>query len=263
MGNLNQLVGGGPFLADANGLWDLRSTGWARWNPRPVDDGSGLSFLPSHWPAQGDLLHACHNATAPVAVLLILMGIVYLLFGFSIAKILVTLNAAILGGWVGAMIGDRIGGDGASLPGAVVAGLLAATAAWPTMKWSVAVMGGMLGAVLGVVVWRLVDLDPNFGWSGGLTGLVLCALLSLLLFRPCVMTYTSIQGAAMLVFGVLALALKHEDVGPMLNAHLQGRPFVLPMTIFVPTLLGYIYQQTMSAAPVGPPPPPAAAPKKP
>ena len=119
-----------------------------------------------------------------------------------------------IGGWVGAELGERVGGPGAALPGAVVAGLLAATVAWPTLKWSTAVLGGLLGAIVGVAIWRLSDLDPTFGWSGGLTGLVFCGLLSLLLFRPCVITYTSLQGAAMLVFGVLALVLKHEDMGP-------------------------------------------------
>ena len=98
-------------------------------------------------------------------MLLILVGIVYLLFGFSIAKILVTLNAALVGGWIGALVGERTGGGGAALPGAVILGLLSATAAWPTLRGSVAVLGAMLGAILGVVVWRLSDLDPTFGWS--------------------------------------------------------------------------------------------------
>ena len=257
MGVLNQVVGRGSLLADAGGPWALRSTGWSSWRPRAVPDDA--SFLPAHWPAQDDLLHWCQAAAPGVGVMLILIGIVYLLFGFSIAKVLVTLNAAIIGGWAGALLGERVGGGEAALPGAVIAGLLAGTAAWPTVKGSVAVMGALLGAVLGVAFWRLSNLDPTFGWSGGLTGLVLCSLLSLLLFRPCVMTYTSLQGAAMVVFGVLALILKHDDFGPALNSHLQGRPFLLPMTIFVPTLLGYIYQQTMSPTPVGPPPPPKKA----
>ncbi len=257
MGVLNQWVGGGPWVADAGpGPVALRATALARWTPHVAPPGGDAGLLPSHWPGQGELLHWCQTAAPGVAVLLILLGLVYLLFGFAIVKVLVTFDAALLGGLFGALLGDRLGGSGAALPGAIVAGLLAAAAAWPTLRESVAVLGGLLGGVLGVVVWRLVDLDPSFGWSGGLTGVVLCGLLSLLLFRPCVMTYTSLQGAAMLVFGVLALVLKHDDFGPALNSHLQGRPFVLPMAVFVPTLVGYIYQQSMSPAPAGPPAPP-------
>ena len=237
------------------GLVPLKAAAWGHWSPRAAAAGAG-SVLPTHWPDQADLLHWCQSAAPGVAVLLILVGIVYLLFGFSIAKILVTLNAALVGGWLGALVGERAGGGGAALPGAVIVGLLSATAAWPTLRGSVAVLGAMLGAILGVVVWRLSDLDPTFGWSGGLTGLVLCGLLSLLLFRPCVITYTSLQGAAMVVFGLLALVLKHEDFGPSIGTQLAGKPFLLPMTVFVPTLLGYIYQQSMSPAAEGPPPPP-------
>ena len=252
MSVLNSQVGGGWLLGDAI---PLRTTVWTRWTPHVARD---VSLWPSHWPAQGDLLHWCQSAAPGVAVILILMGIVYLLFGFTIAKILVTLNAALIGGFLGAIIGEKAGGGGAALPGAITAGLLSATAAWPTLKGSVAVFGGLLGAVVGVAIWRLSDLDPNFGWSGGLTGLVLCGLLSLLLFRPCVITYTSLQGAVMVVFGTLALMLKHDDLGPSLSYQLAGKPFLLPMTIFVPTLLGYIYQQSMSPAGAveGPPPPP-------
>ncbi len=231
----------------------LRAAAWTNWSPRA--EAVTHSLVPSHWPAQGDLLHWCQSAAPGLAVMLILMGIVYLLFGFSFAKILVTLNAALIGGVLGATIGERAGGGGAALPAAVVAGLLAATAAWPTLRGSVAVLGGLLGGVLGVTVWRLADLDPTFGWSGGLTGLVFCGLLSLLLFRPCVITYTSLQGAAMVVFGTLALILKHDDFGPSLHNTLTGKPLLLPMTIFVPTLLGYIYQQSMSGVPAGPSPP--------
>ncbi len=243
----------GWLLADAI---PLRSTTWVRSAPRAIRD---VSSWPTHWPAQADLIHWCQVAAPGMAVLSILIGIVYLLFGFSIAKILVTLNAAMIGGIAGAVVAERAGGGGAALPGAITAGLLAATCAWPTLKGSVAVLGALLGAVLGVAIWRLSNLDPTFGWSGGLTGLVLCGLLSLLLFRPCVITYTSLQGAAMVVFGTIALLLKHDDFGPSLNSQLTGKPFLLPMTIFVPTLLGYIYQQSMSApdvAPAGPPPPP-------
>ena len=211
--------------------------------------GHMASLSPAHWPGQGELLHWCQSAAPGIAVALILTGIIYLLFGFSMAKVLVTLNALLIGAWAGAIVGHKVGGNGAVLPGVVVCGLLAATAAWPTLRGSVAVLGGMLGGVLGVVVWRLSELDPTFGWSGGLTGLVLCGLLSLLLFRPCVITYTSLQGAAMVVFGTLALLLKHDEMGPSLASHLSGKPLLLPMAIFVPTLLGYVYQQSMHGPP--------------
>jgi hypothetical protein len=253
---LAQLNGVMPLLAASNsgdparspfGLvekWGRALTAAAQ-NPPPPP--------PAHWPVQGDLLEWCRVAGPGVAVILILAGIVYLLFGYSIFKVLVTLNAAVLGGYAGTLLGEK---NGVEVPAAIVGGLLAATAAWPTMKYSVAIMGGLFGAVLGVTIWRLSNLDPSFGWSGGMTGMVLCGLMSLLLFRECIMTYTSLQGAVMLVLGILALCFKYDSVGGSLETHLKLKPFLLPMTIFVPTLIGFIYQQTMfpPAAPQQGPP---------
>jgi len=208
--------------------------------------------MPAHWPVQGDLLEWCRSAGPGIAVILILAGIVFLLFGYGIFKVLVTLNAAVLGGWVGLMIGEK---TGVEVPAAIVGAMLAATAAWPTMKYAVAIMGALFGTVLGVTVWRLSDLDPTFSWSGGMTGLVFFGLMSFLLFRECIITYTSLQGAAMLVFGILGLIFKYQDIGGPLTHHFEMKPFLLPLAIFIPTLGGFIYQKAM--IPGGPAPAPA------
>jgi hypothetical protein len=212
------------------------------------------SSMPAHWPVQGDLLDWCKTSGPGLAVILILAGIVFLLFGYSIFKALVTLNAAVLGGYVGMLLGER---TGVEVPAAIVGALLAATAAWPTMKYSVAIMGGLFGMVLGVTLWRLSSLDPAFGWSGGMTGMVFFGLLSFILFRECIITYTSLQGSVMLIFGILGLVLKYQEVGGPLTHHFQIKPFLLPLAIFIPTLCGFIYQQAMI-----PGAPPAAPAKK-
>lgn len=205
--------------------------------------------VPSHFPLQGDLLRWCHEMGPLMAVGLILGGIIYLLFGYHIFKILVTVNAALLGAYFGVVLGEK---SGAAIPAAVVGGLLAAAATWPVMRYAVAIMGGLFGAMLGVTVWRLCSLDPSFAWSGALTGTVFCGLLSFILFKQCVMSYTSLQGAVMLVFGILALTFKYDGFGNSVSHSFALKPFLLPMTIFIPTLLGFIYQQTMSPVPADP-----------
>jgi len=208
---------------------------------------------PSHWPLQGDLLAWCHDTSPGVAVLLVIGGIIYLLFGFYIFKVLVTLNAAILGAYLGVMLGES---SGTTIPAAIVGALLAAAATWPTMKYAVAVMGGVFGGLLGATIWRLCGLDPSFAWSGALTGLIFFGLLSFLLFRQCVMTYTSLQGSVMLVFGILALICNYDQVSGSLIHNFELKPFLLPLAIFIPALAGFIYQQAMfpnTAAPAGTP----------
>jgi hypothetical protein len=208
---------------------------------------------PSHWPLQGDLLAWCHSTGPGVATLLIIGGIVYLLFGYYIFKALVTLNSAILGAYFGAVLGDK---SGTEVPAAIVGALLAAAATWPVMKYAVAVMGGLFGALLGATIWRLCDLDPHFAWSGAMTGLVFFGLLSFLLFRQCIMTYTSLQGSVMLVFGILALIFKYDSIASTIDHSFEIKPFLLPLSIFIPTLLGFIYQQAVfpATAPASGPP---------
>jgi hypothetical protein len=205
---------------------------------------SPLADFAKAWPQQENLLSWCQQMTPGVATLLILMGIVYLLFGFQIFKPLVLLNAAI----VGAFIGANLGGQGdAAIIGAVIGGVGGAALAWPTMKYAVALMGGIFGVVLGAGLWHALSLDPRLVWAGALVGLLGFGLLSFILFRGSVMMYTSLQGSFMLVFGILSLMYRYQDIAPMLTLHLKVQPFLLPAAIFVPAVIGLIFQQHNTA----------------
>lgn len=230
--------------------------------PQAAGAGVGPDLMavpvPSHWPAQRDLISWCQTLGPGVAALAIILGIVYLLFGFNLFRWLVVLNAACLGLAVGLMLGDKTGGK---IPLGVVGAVLAGAVAWPTMKWAVAIMGGTFGALVGATVWRMVDLDPSYTWSGAMIGLVVFGLLCFILFRGCVMMYTSLQGAVMLIFGILSLLLKAQDLAPKLGTYLTGRPFLLPMAVFIPTVVGMMYQQAYGGA-GAPKPAGGAAPAK-
>lgn len=233
-----------PLVLAASNL--ARATAKAR--------AAGDVKIPDHLPAQGDLLHWCQGMGPAVSAAMILLGVVYLLFGFNLFKYLVVLNAACIGLAVGLVAGEKAG---AKLPLAVVGAVLAGAVTWPMMKYAVAIMGGAFGAVVGVTVWRVIDLDPTYAWSGAMIGLVGCGLLCFILFRGCVMMYTSFQGAAMLMFGLLGLLLKYQDLAPRIASYLGQRPFLLPMCVFVPTVIGMMYQQAYAV-----PKPAAGAPKK-
>ncbi len=212
----------------------------------------GAIGLPARWPATIDLLKESETMSSGMAALLIVAGLVYLLFGFSFFKWLVTLNAAVVGAWIGMVAGKPAD---AAIPCAIIGGFLAAAVTWPTMKYSVAVMGGLFGAVLGASLWQTVGLDSQFAWSGAGMGLILFGLLAFIIFRGSLMMYMSLQGSVMLVFGALGLIYKLKDVGPALTAKMTVAPFLLPMAIFIPAIVGIIYQQQTN--PAGGPPPPA------
>jgi hypothetical protein len=217
---------------------------------------AGWLNFPTHWPAQTDLLVWFHEMGSAVALLLVLLGLVYLLFGYHLFKPLVLLNAAFVGAMVGVFVSGRTGGP---LPSGILGGFVAAAATYPLMKWAVALMGGLFGAVLGFTLWRTFGLEAGFAWTGGCMGLIACGLLCFIVFRGSVMTYTSLQGSVMVIFGILSLAYKYQDFAPRLSQSLQVKPFLLPMAIFIATILGLIYQQNSS---FGAAPAPGAPPKK-
>ena len=208
--------------------------------------------LPGHWPEQGDLLQWCQTMGPGTAAVLVLAGIVYLVFGVQIFKALVTLNAACVGIWLGGFIGDKAGNQHAGTM-MIVGGVTFAALAWPLMKWTVALMGGVYGALLGASIWRALGLPTELCWSGALTGIISFGFLSFILFRGSIMMYTALQGAVMLVFGLLGLLFKYPELAPKLAEQASVRPFLLPLCIFIPALFGLIYQQTAwTSAPAAP-----------
>jgi hypothetical protein len=194
----------------------------------------------THWPAQREMLQTCHDMIPAVAALLVMLGVIYLLFGYNIYKALVILNAAVMGAVLGAALGES---GHIEVPLAIVGGFAAAAITWPLMKWAIAVMGGLFGAILGASLWRLFNLDPTFAWAGAATGLVALGLLSFILFRGCIMMYTSLQGSVMMIFGIVSLLSRHDSILVAIRDNIQLRPLLLPITIFIPAIAGLIYQQ--------------------
>jgi len=204
-----------------------------------------LAF-PIHWPAQGDLIDWCQHMPPLVAALLLMFGIIYLMYGVAWYKWLVTINAALFGAYIGLRLGQMTDGP---LVGAFIGAFTAAAVTLPLMKWCVAVMGGIYGGLLGAAIWRSFGLEAQFAWAGALSGLIFFGMLSFVIFRGSIIAYMSLQGSVMTIFGLLGLIFKSTAVAPQIAQHLQLKPFILPAAIFIPALLGLIYQQTTGVVP--------------
>ena len=197
----------------------------------------------TRYPEQGDLLQWCLNMGLGTGILLMLVGAVYLMYGWSLHKGLVTLNAAALGGFAGAWIGDKAGYPlAACLSGAVLVALLT----FPLRKWAIAGMGGVCGVVVGIGVWRSAGLDEQVAWAGAVIGMISFGLASFILLRGSLIMYTSIQGSLMFIIGLLGLILKYQDVTPKVTHNMLSQPLILPIAVLVPTILGLVFQQLHS-----------------
>jgi hypothetical protein len=223
-----------------------------------TSDAAVLPPLPAdgHWPREADFIRWCTDVGPGMAAFLLLVGIIFLLWGYPIFRYLIMFNFGVVGAYLGASLGKT--GDTA-LAGALIGGFLAAALAWPMMKWAVALTGAGIGTILGAAIWRASGQDPAFDWAGGLTGCVAFGMLSFIIFRGGIILYTSLQGGALLASGMLALLEKYPSVGPSLTEHLTAQRFLLPTAIVIPAVIGLIFQHHMS----GPAPAGGGPPKKP
>jgi hypothetical protein len=205
-----------------------------------ASSSSQTTTFAGSWPHQNQFLTWCQHLAPGEAALLIIAGIVYLLWGYAIFKILIMMNAAVVGAVIGSIIGQS--GDQQIL-GAAIGAIGLGALAWPLMKHAVAFMGGIYGFILGGSLWQSADLDPKFFWAGALLGLIAFGLISFIVFRGSVMLYTSLQGASMIVVGVLGLIFKYQDMTPSVVHRMTVQPMLLPALILVPALIGIIFQQ--------------------
>lgn len=187
------------------------------------------------------------------ACLLLVVGLVYMFYGWKVFRLLVVLNAAVLGVIGGSYVGALIDAPHAPAIGAAAGGVALAVLAWPLMKYAIGLMGGLAGGYLGYAYWGYIvaalgrgDLASH-AWIGALAGLAVVGVLSFWLFRLIVTLFTSFQGATMAVSGVLALLLKFPALRESLEGPLIGSVHLLPLLITVPAVLAFAFQELASA----------------
>lgn len=201
---------------------------------------------PSYLPTYADVMTWCHEMDPGSAALLLILGVVFLLFGFTIYRALIALTAAILGAYLGFGLTEKM--QNMSLIGLSVGAVVFGAVAWVWTNWIAAVIGAIIGGLLGSAIWQMAGLNPAFAWSGALTGAVFLGLLCFILFRVSVIIYTSLQGAVMLAFGVLGMAYRYDAAGRFADERMNAWPMLLPATVLVLMLCGIGYQYMKAPA---------------
>jgi len=185
------------------------------------------------------------------AAALLALGGIFLALGWKQYKALITLDAMALGAALGVYLATQythranmdlyLGTAGAVLFAAI---------AWPLMKWAVCVLGALVGGVVGYAAWCYAArafANPNLGqqaWAGGVLGLVVVGLLSLVIFRTVVILIMALEGSVLLVSGAFGLLLNHQGVHEPLKARLTENIYLLPLALLLPALIGFIFQQS-------------------
>jgi hypothetical protein len=197
-------------------------------------------------PQQSQLLQDLTSAQIFFPIGLILIGGLLMSFGFKAYKWIVLLNFVGIGWWLGSKVflnnptGDQ-GTDDLMIVASVAGALLMGIVAWPLLRWSVAACGGLVGFGIGMVVWGYCGQPVNMAWAGGLVGLVVLGMLSFVLFKTTVILFTSIEGAALFVFGTCALLLRYAPWEKQVATSVN-KPILIPMVITAIATISLFWQ---------------------
>ena len=232
----------------------------------PADFFSNIQNL--HLPDQTTYLQQLTGMHPIQACLLLACGVVYLVYGWKLFKILVVANFATIGIFAGHHLGALAEGSNANMPliAAIAGGLVVAVLAWPLMKYGIAVMGGLAGSFVGYGTWHYIVTAVNrtnlleYHWVGATIGLITLGLLAFVIFRITVIVFTAFQGSLMALTGGLALLLKSPELSTKINDNFTQNIYLLPLLIGVPAIIGFAVQ--FFSAPGGKPAPAGGGPKK-
>jgi hypothetical protein len=181
------------------------------------------------------------------AVIGISFGMVYLLYGWRIFRIMVVICFAFAGMYAGMLAGQRLGNQ---LWGGVIGVCVAAALSMSLIKWGVSMLGAAAGGIVTGGLWYAFGLPEQYIWAGAVIGAVAGGLMSFILLKISVMLFTSLGGSVILTISFLALLHQYQTRvmnPPSGNIHemMFGKTWFLPLIIIVPTMIGMIVQNKL------------------
>lgn len=179
------------------------------------------------------------------AVTFISFGTVWLISGWRVFKILVTICFGLLGLFLGLWANQQlIGGNGFWF--GLICVLFFSILAVSFMRWGVSILGAISGGVLTAGAWMAVGLPQEYVWAGGLIGLITGGMVSFLIFKIAVILFTSLGGSILVAVGGLALAYRNLFSEQQLKTFVFDYQWFLPTLVLVPMIAGILLQNKFS-----------------
>ena len=172
----------------------------------------------------------------------VVVGILCVLNGYRWHKWVVVVLAFLGGLVLGRLLSAHMGESNIV---AVALGLLCAIIATPLLRIAVAIFGGLTGAFIGANAWTAINTAQADGhWAGAAMGFIALAMASFLLFRLVIILFTSIGGAAMVVFGGITLLLQVEAWEPAVRSTLASNQLLIPLLVGLAAVTGFVLQES-------------------
>ena len=181
------------------------------------------------------------------AIIAISFGMVYMLYGWRIFKILVIISFGLLGMYLGMLAGRNFGSTmNSEIWGGIVGLMIFSFVSMPLMKWCVSILGALAGGILTGGLWYAFELPEKYIWAGAIIGVVAGGMVSFIALRAAVMLFTSLGGSVITVVGIMALLHLYENTNDPVTTHVHDLLFnnnwFMPVALLVPTIAGIITQ---------------------
>jgi len=178
------------------------------------------------------------------AVVFVAFGIIPIMYGWRIYKVLTVIGFGMIGLYIGMYVGGRFG---EVLLGSIVGTGLMAFVAVPLMRWAVSILGAISGGLISAGIWYTFHLPEQFVWAGALVGMVAGGLIAFVIFKVSVMLFTSLAGASLILMGLFSLIYRYETFSlepptTHLNQLYYGHHWFLPLLLIGLTMFGIILQ---------------------
>lgn len=177
------------------------------------------------------------------AVIAVSFGIVYLLYGWRIFRILVVICFGLFGMYLGIKFGEKTGSE---IWGGVLGLAIFAGVSVPLMKWCVSILGAAAGGLLTGGLWYAFGLPQVYLWAGAAVGVVAGGMMSFIVLKASVMLFTSLNGSLITVVGMLRLLDLYEATKEVptqwIHNSVYNYDWFLPVVLIVPTIIGMFAQ---------------------
>jgi hypothetical protein len=188
------------------------------------------------------LLEALSGLPMIAASVCVTVGVLCVFNGYRWHKWVVAILAFGCGLGIGFKLSEQMG---RSMIVAASIGCLCAIIATPLLRVTVAIFGGLTGAFIGANTWTALNAHPaEAHWAGAIIGFIVVAMASLALFRLVVVLFTSVGGAAMVVFGGITLLLQVPAWQTAVRSSLEQNQMVIPLLLLLAAVSGFVIQES-------------------
>jgi hypothetical protein len=175
------------------------------------------------------------------ALTFICFGVVCLLYGWRIFKVLATISFALFGLFAGVQINKLLVGGNEIWLGIIFMAIFAFVSV-PLIRWAVCILGALAGGILTGGIWFACNLPEQYIWAGALIGLIAGGMISFIIFGIAVMLFSSLGGSTLMLMGILALLYTYPQTTEQVEELVLTKSWFLPAALLVPTAAGIFLQ---------------------